>query len=244
MIVKENHLDDKITILHGKMEEIKLPVDKVDIIISEWMGYFLLFESMLDTVLYARDKYLNPDGLLLPDRVTLNIVGVEDRKYMEEKFGFWDDVYGVKMKTLKRVAMSEPLVDKLPKERIITNTCTFFDLDLYTATIEDLTFAHKYKLRLNVSETIHALGCWFDADFTRLKNRQRLSTSPFKIQTHWRQTIFYLSTPINATKGNVIEGSIAVRRSEENFRDLDIKISFHYRDDREDANYMQIYKLR
>ena len=31
---------------------------KVDIIISEWMGYFLLFENMLNTVLYARDKCL------------------------------------------------------------------------------------------------------------------------------------------------------------------------------------------
>ena len=35
---------------------------QVDVIISEWMGYFLLFESMLDTVLYARDKYLVEGG--------------------------------------------------------------------------------------------------------------------------------------------------------------------------------------
>ena len=47
-----------ITILEGKVEEITLPTDHVDIIISEWMGYFLLFENMLDTVLYARDKWL------------------------------------------------------------------------------------------------------------------------------------------------------------------------------------------
>lgn len=40
------------------MEEVVLPVEHVDIIISEWMGYFLLYESMLDSVLYARDKYL------------------------------------------------------------------------------------------------------------------------------------------------------------------------------------------
>ncbi len=33
-------------------------------------GYFLLYESMLDTVLYARDKYLRPGtGILLPDKV-------------------------------------------------------------------------------------------------------------------------------------------------------------------------------
>jgi hypothetical protein len=33
-------------------------IEKVDIIISEWMGYFLFYESMLDTVLVARDKFL------------------------------------------------------------------------------------------------------------------------------------------------------------------------------------------
>ena len=47
-----------ITVIKGKVEEIELPVPKVDVIISEWMGYFLLFENMLNTVLYARDKWL------------------------------------------------------------------------------------------------------------------------------------------------------------------------------------------
>lgn len=55
-IVKDNGFGDTIEIIRGKMEDITLPVDYVDIIISEWMGYFLLYESMLDTVLYARDK--------------------------------------------------------------------------------------------------------------------------------------------------------------------------------------------
>ena len=35
-----------------------LPVEKVDIIISEWMGYCLFYESMLNSVLFARDKWL------------------------------------------------------------------------------------------------------------------------------------------------------------------------------------------
>jgi len=50
-----------ITVLKGKIEEIDLPVPQVDIIISEWMGYFLLYENMLNTVLYARDKWLVSD---------------------------------------------------------------------------------------------------------------------------------------------------------------------------------------
>jgi protein arginine N-methyltransferase 1 len=28
-----------------------------------------LYESMLDTVLVARDRWLNPDGIIMPDKV-------------------------------------------------------------------------------------------------------------------------------------------------------------------------------
>ena len=53
-----------ITVMKGKVEEIVLPVAQVDLIISEWMGYFLLFENMLNTVLYARDKWLVSSGFI------------------------------------------------------------------------------------------------------------------------------------------------------------------------------------
>jgi len=49
------------------------------------MGYFLLYESMLDTVLLARDKYLAPDGLLFPDKATIYLAAIEDQDYKEEK---------------------------------------------------------------------------------------------------------------------------------------------------------------
>lgn len=70
-IVKQNKLTDKVTIIKSKVEEVELPVPKVDIIISEWMGYFLLYESMLDTVLYARDKWLNKDGYV---KIKINLI--------------------------------------------------------------------------------------------------------------------------------------------------------------------------
>jgi len=42
LIVEQNGLSDKITCIRGKIEEIELPEGtKIDIIISEWMGYFL-----------------------------------------------------------------------------------------------------------------------------------------------------------------------------------------------------------
>ena len=77
-IVKRNGFSDQITVIKGKMEDITLPVPKVDIIISEWMGYFLLYESMLDSVLWARDKYLRKGGKMLPDKADIYVAAIED----------------------------------------------------------------------------------------------------------------------------------------------------------------------
>ena len=76
-----------ITLVKGKLEEAELPIKQFDIIISEWMGYFLLYESMLDTVLYARDRYLQKDGLIFPDKATIFVAGIEDGDYKDEKIG-------------------------------------------------------------------------------------------------------------------------------------------------------------
>jgi len=78
IIVKQNNCDDVIEIIKGKVEEVELPVDGVDIIVSEWMGYFLLYESMLDTVIFARDKWLKPNGIIMPDRSVMYLAGLED----------------------------------------------------------------------------------------------------------------------------------------------------------------------
>lgn len=86
-IVEANGMTSKISLLQGKMEEVQLPFSKVDIILSEWMGYFLLYESMLDTVLYARDTYLVPGGLIFPDKATIFMAGIEDGEYKDEKIG-------------------------------------------------------------------------------------------------------------------------------------------------------------
>lgn len=44
------------------------------------MGYFLLFEGMLDTVIYARDHYLVANGILMPNRCSMSIVGSGDTR--------------------------------------------------------------------------------------------------------------------------------------------------------------------
>ena len=68
LIIWDNGLSHKITCIRGKMEEVTLPSPKVDAIISEWMGYGLLYEAMAESVLFARDRYLVEGGLIFPSQ--------------------------------------------------------------------------------------------------------------------------------------------------------------------------------
>lgn len=78
-------LPPAIILVKGKLEDVELPLQQFDIIVSEWMGYFLLYESMLDTVLLARDKYLAPGGMIFPDTATIYLAAIEDEEYKDEK---------------------------------------------------------------------------------------------------------------------------------------------------------------
>jgi len=54
-IVQHNGYSDIIQVIKGRVEDLELP-EKVDLIVSEWMGFYLLHESMLASVLNARDR--------------------------------------------------------------------------------------------------------------------------------------------------------------------------------------------
>jgi len=118
-IVLDNGCADKIVCIQSKMEDVELP-EKVDVIISEWMGYFLLYETMLPTVLVARDKWLKEGGILMPDKANLYLAAIEDADYKDEKIKYWDNVYGFDFKCIKEIALREPLVDTVDAQAVVT----------------------------------------------------------------------------------------------------------------------------
>ena len=249
-IIKKNKLNDKITIIKSKVEEVNLPVEKVDIIISEWMGYFLLYESMLDTVLYARDKWLNKDGYMLPDHATITLAGIEDTDYKASKVNFWENVYGVDMSCFKNAVIAEPLVDVCPKKLINSSSCRILDIDLYTVKKEDLDFSSKYEITFTTdNDRFSGLVAWFDTGFTKLTNKFNLTTSPYHKSTHWSQTIFYTKNDLKVNKGDKCFGSIAVKKAKINFRQLDVKISYNIargkneKGEEEKESWYQLYKI-
>eukprot|EP00002_Diphylleia_rotans_P028120 TRINITY_DN5671_c0_g1_i1.p1 TRINITY_DN5671_c0_g1~~TRINITY_DN5671_c0_g1_i1.p1 ORF type:complete len:339 (+),score=89.23 TRINITY_DN5671_c0_g1_i1:69-1085(+) len=244
-IVRDNGYEGKVTLIRGKVEEVTLPVDKVDVIISEWMGYFLFYESMLDTVLYARDKWLVPGGLIFPDKAQLFITGIEDADYKEEKINFWDSVYGFNMKAVKKLVTIEPLVDTCPAESICTDPSSLLlEVDITTMKKEDAAFNASFSLTAARDDYCHALVVYFDIFFSCCHKPIHFSTGPRAKYTHWKQTIFYLDDVLVMKKGEVLRGTLSSKPNEKNPRDLDIQLTYEFNGSNCQASGSQFFRLR
>jgi len=93
------------------------------------MGYFLLYESMLDTVLVARDKWLTPGGLLFPDKASLFLVAIEDADYKREKMDFWDNVCELSGRTtLTRTRTRTRARTRRLSDRLVLSSPDGFDM--------------------------------------------------------------------------------------------------------------------
>lgn len=232
-IVEENKMSDKIIVLKSKIEELEsLPngYQEVDVIISEWMGYCLFYESMLDTVIYARDKWLKKgSGLLFPDRASLFLTAIEDRAYKNKKINFWEDVYGYKMTCIKELAISEPLVDNVDPKQIVTSNSLVKSVDLHKVKKEDLTFEVPFSLTVKEDEYIHAFMTYFTIDFSACHTPIGFTTSPETNRyTHWKQTVFYFPDCIAAERGETIKGIFKMSPNDVNRRDLDFEIEVNF----------------
>jgi len=243
-IVKANNLDNVVEIIQGKVEEVNLPVEKVDIIISEWMGYCLFYESMLDTVLYARDKWLATNGMLFPDRATLFVSAIEDRQYKEDKINFWDNVYGFDMSCIRQVAVKEPLVDVVEPKQVVATSCLVKEVDLYTVKKDDLAFSSPFHLQIRRNDYVHALITYFNVEFTKCHKRTGFSTSPDSRYTHWKQVVFYLEDYVTAKTGENLSGTFTMKPNERNNRDLDFEISVEFEGELSTLKESRAYKMR
>ncbi|KAF7004855.1 hypothetical protein CFC21_020025 [Triticum aestivum] len=234
-IVKANNLADKIIVIHGRVEDVDVE-EKVDVIISEWMGYMLLYESMLPSVLFARDKWLKPGGLILPSHATLFMAPITNSDRYEGSVDFWCDVYGINMSALvplaKKFASEEPSIEIVGGENVISWPFVVKHIDCYTFTVEEFkSITTTYKVSSMMLESCSNLSSDSSPlDIIQKKRRRAsdstvvLSTAPEDEPTHWHQTILYFPDPIGVTQDQIIEGSVTITPSEENPRCLNIHL--------------------
>uniref|UniRef100_A0A0R0E4M1 Protein arginine N-methyltransferase domain-containing protein n=1 Tax=Glycine max TaxID=3847 RepID=A0A0R0E4M1_SOYBN len=168
-VVKANNLSDVVVVLHGRVEDVEIN-EEVDVIISEWMGYMLLYESMLGSVINARDRWLKPGGLILPSSSTLYMAPVTHTDRYSDSVDFWRNVYGIDMSAMvslaKQCAFEEPSVETITGENVLTWPHVVKYIDSYSVTIQELeSVTAKFKFNSMMRAPLHGFAFWFDVEF-------------------------------------------------------------------------------
>ena len=137
---------------------------------------------------------------MFPDKATLYICAIEDRQYKDDKINWWDDVYGFDMSAIRKVALTEPLVDVVDRNQVVTGNCLVKEIDIQTLKKEEIPFEAPFHLQIRRNDYVQALVTFFNIEFTHCHKRVGFSTAPEAPYTHWKQTVFYLEDYLTCTK--------------------------------------------
>jgi SAM-dependent methyltransferase len=217
-VARSSGLADRVQFFTGRIQDIELPVDSVDIIVSEWMGGLLLMEDMLPVVLHARDRWLKPGGILLPDRARLFLAPLADAAGISSK----------SFPTLREFISSQMWVSNINPSRFLAEPSSILDLDLNTAREPDVrSYEAAFRFGLNGAGTLNGFGLWFDVLFSHSTPPVLLSTAPWLPPTHWGQALWVLPVDIDVVPGQEVSGTFTQTRvapSTASFR-ADVRVS-------------------
>jgi len=251
-LIQAHNFDNVITVIQSKMEDVVLP-EKVDIIISEWMGYFLLRESMLDSVLVARDKWLKPGGAMYPSHANMYLAPIvyedECRKRerdLKDAMDGWayfvkktKAQFGVDMNCLSRSYQKEQeeyykqtsIWVELNPNNLLSNPFTIKHIDIGTCSFESIKGVDSaFNMKITHSGRHCGFSGWFDVEFRGSKENPAtenvtLSTSPATGFTHWGQQAFLIHPPEQVFEGDTIQGNVKIARRKDNQRLMNVQIT-------------------
>ena len=204
-----NGVAEIVQVIHGDVTDLE-PPERVDVIVSEWLGGFGIDEGMLVPVIVARDRWLKPGGVMIPRLVTAWAALVHDR-YLAETVEFLrDNPYGLRF---------DDLLEKTVNE--ISYSGTFRHLAardkrsdaarLWATDAGLIPLSRRGRLRsravLPVRDhgTANALALWFSA---QLAPGIALSVGPGDPPTHWGMTTAPLRAPVELTPGMSVRARV------------------------------------
>jgi hypothetical protein len=236
MIIEQNGLQEKITVINKPVEDVDIDdwkhgSEKAGVIISEWMGFYLVHESMMESVLWVRDFLCEPNPLIMPSNCRIWAGIVSNEKFRNEELEIWRDplICGIDMSTIGMARAVEltatPQIEIIDPSQLLSQPQVAFELDLNT--IDRLAFpctpmAAQMSLKIENEGVFSSIGIWFDVSFHGTD--VVLDSSPFVAPTHWKQTNVFLGCWAPVSIGTPIDFNLVISRPDPTERQYTITI--------------------
>lgn len=207
MIERNGHAE-RISVLQSDLEDVVLP-EKVDVIVSEWMGGFGVDENMLAPLVMARDRWLKPGGKIVPGRVTASLAPASIPDF-EEAIEYWRSrPHGVDTSVIATMTAHETFHTQthLTADALAAAPQVMWSHDPLTCSLQeaDQPFTAKLTFAAARAGTISGLVAWFTAE---MGDGDTLTNAIGAPDTHWGRTWFPLDRAIEIAAGEAIEAEV------------------------------------
>jgi predicted RNA methylase len=199
-IVAKNNYSDRVTCLQGKIEEIDLP-EAVDIIISVFTGNFLLQEDLLPSLFYARNKYLKPNGVMIPNAAIMEAVPVSIPEFYQQNIACWSELHlGIDHSEARKYVSQGIYFDRLQfsQAKYLAKPTKLLAMDFYHSKTNHCDVQLTYKIE--ESGLCHGWVGWFAMQL----GDKWLSTGPHEPPLHWSAAFLPLDPPLELAVGEEI----------------------------------------
>jgi SAM-dependent methyltransferase len=195
-IVKANAVEDCVKVIRGDIQTATLP-ERVDVIVSEWLGGYGVDENMLPLVILARDRWLKRGGTMLPERVSAWMAPAWDK----------DFAYGTAFLRRRPFALNlDPVLEATAHEfgacqhhitegSLVAAPQPMWTTDLYRCAVAEARgpFRASRSFRVERDARVNVLAAWFRAEFP---GDTVLTNAPGAPRTHWGRYVFPLQPPV------------------------------------------------
>ncbi|MFT5710925.1 MAG: protein arginine N-methyltransferase 1 [Halioglobus sp.] len=186
-IAHDNRFDN-IDFHHDDHQSLQLE-EKVDVIVSEWMGHCLFYEAMLEPLLAVRDRYLAEGGVMIPAEVSLHAGLVCDEDLLDDLSFLRDQPYELDFSAIANAPFQQTDLVTLDPESLLEDTVNLGSLNMHTITKADKPRVFSGVIKPSKKADIFALCAWFSA---QLSENVAFGTGPNDMPTHWDQILFPL----------------------------------------------------
>ncbi|KAJ1834451.1 hypothetical protein LPJ63_001936 [Coemansia sp. RSA 2711] len=234
----------RITVVGHKVEDPAVaravPAQQVDAIVSEPIGVLLVHERMLESFVYARDRFLRAGGAMLPSAGTIHLAPLSDAALWNETLGkarFWQQgaFYGVDLNPYFASAFDEyfsaPVVGCFSPNSLMADSAQH-EVDFHTVSMDELrTFTVPVAWTVRYTGVMHGVAGWFDLAFVppalhdgAQPAASYMSTGPQAPATHWQQVRLLLRQPLAVNAGQVVRGVVHMRANDQRSYDVEARL--------------------
>lgn len=191
-IVKENGVSDKVEVVHGNSNDLKLN-ERFDVIVSETIGNQAFEEDIVPTMTDARERFLKPGGVLIPSEVAF----VAAAAHYENAINGSPAGVSTKCSYFQLLSLNIPLMLSSKSDlKIISSTKDLVRVDLNQANdppdLSNLTASWKQM----DAERINCFAVWAEMTLSKGLKLSTLKTSS------WSPAIYPVKS-FKQSRGNV-----------------------------------------